>query len=208
MKIQLACDFNRTEDALELLEKVVDDVDIIEVGTDLMFGSGSDAIRRIKSKYPNKTLLADLKVMDGGRELGELVFNSGADIMTVLGVAPKETIQAACECAKKYGKHICVDMINVTDQVSKAKEFVSWGAELLCVHTADDQKENVTFYHMLKDYVQEVGADKCSIAGGMNPTNIKEIRKYNPEVIVVGGYITGSSDPKKAVLEIRDTING
>ena len=47
-----------------------------------------------------------------------------ADIMTVLGVAPKETIQAACECAKKYGKHICVDMINVTDQVSKAKEFI------------------------------------------------------------------------------------
>ena len=61
---------------------------------------------------------------------------------------------------------------------------------------------------MLKEYVKEVGSNKCSIAGGMNPANIKEIRDYNPEVIVVGGYITGSSDPKKAVLEIRDAING
>lgn len=208
MKIQLACDYNKTEDALNILEKVASDIDIIEIGTDLMYGSGSEAIKIIKSKYPDKTVLADLKVMDGGRELGELVFNCGADIMTVLGVAPNETIQAACNCAKKYGKQICVDMINVTDQLSRAKEIISWGADYLCVHTADDQKENVTFYHMLKDYVNEIGAEKCSIAGGMNPSNIKDIRQYNPEIIVVGGYITGSDDPKRAVEEIKEAING
>lgn len=208
MKIQLACDCHTVEEALRLLNLVHDEIDIIEAGTDLMYAEGIKALRILKSAYPDKPLLADLKVMDGGRELAELVFENGADVMTVLAVAPEETIIAACKEAKRRNKKIYVDMMCVTDQLEKAKKIMSWGADCLCVHTADDQKENVTFYHKMADFSKYIGSQYCSIAGGMNPENIRSIKQYNPEIIVVGGYITGAKDPQKAVKEIREAING
>lgn len=208
MKIQLACDFYHLYDALQLLELIGDEIDIIEVGTDLMFAEGAKAIKVIKDLYPQKVVLSDLKVMDGGKELGAMVYDYGADIFTVLGVAPEETVQAACAVAKQYHKKVCVDMINVTDNIERAKKFINWGADYLCVHTADDQKEHVTFYHHLKDYSESIGAQHCSIAGGLNPESIRSIRQYEPEIIVVGGYVTQAKDPVKAVREIKEAMYG
>lgn len=208
MLIQLACDYYSLEEAMKILDKISDEIDIIEIGTDLMLAEGVRAVKTIKNLYPNKIVLADMKVMDGGRELGELAFDNGADIYTVLGVAPLETIQAACNVAREYNKKVCVDMIGVTDQLTKAKEYINMGADYLCVHTADDQLGNVTYYHHLADYVKTVGPQYCSIAGGMNPQNVKDIREYDPEIIVVGGYITKAVDPLKAVREIKGAFYG
>ena len=208
MKIQLACDFYCLEDALKVLKEIVEEIDIIEVGTDLMLAEGTRALRIIKETYPDKILLSDMKVMDGGRELGELAYKNGADIFTVLGLASEETIQAACSVARQYHKKVCVDMIGLADNLEKAKQYSQWGADYLCVHTADDQLHNKNFYHCLADYVNAIGACSCSIAGGINPDNLKSICKYEPEIIVVGGYITRAANPKQALKDIKEVMYG
>lgn len=64
MKLQLALDELTLPEAMVFMDKVVDDVDIIEVGTPFLIREGVNAIKAIKEKYPHKEVLADAKIMD------------------------------------------------------------------------------------------------------------------------------------------------
>ncbi len=97
------------------MDKVVDDVDIIEVGTPFLIREGVNAIKAIKEKYPHKEVLADAKIMDGGHFESQLLFDAGADYVTVLGVTDVLTIQSCIRAAKEAGKQVVVDMICVDD---------------------------------------------------------------------------------------------
>ncbi|PNB39561.1 3-hexulose-6-phosphate synthase, partial [Pseudomonas sp. GW456-E7] len=79
-------------------------------------------------------VLADLKIMDaGGYEIMK-ASEAGADIITVLGATDDATIKGAVEEAKKQKKKILVDMINVKDIESRAKEIDALGVDYICVH--------------------------------------------------------------------------
>ncbi|EBW0254325.1 3-hexulose-6-phosphate synthase, partial [Salmonella enterica subsp. enterica serovar Typhimurium var. 5-] len=54
MKLQLALDELTLPEAMVFMDKVVDDVDIIEVGTPFLIREGVNAIKAIKEKYPHK----------------------------------------------------------------------------------------------------------------------------------------------------------
>ena len=47
MKLQLALDEMKTEEAIKLVEKVKDYIDIIEVGTPICLDAGNNAVKRI-----------------------------------------------------------------------------------------------------------------------------------------------------------------
>ena len=66
MKLQLALDELKLEEALIFAEKVQEHVDIIEIGTPFVIDSGMEAVRRFKAKFPDKEILSDEKIMDGG----------------------------------------------------------------------------------------------------------------------------------------------
>ena len=66
MKLQLALDEMKTEEAVKLVEKVEDYIDIIEIGTPICLDAGNDAVARLKKEFPDKEVLADCKIMDGG----------------------------------------------------------------------------------------------------------------------------------------------
>ena len=66
MKLQLALDEMKTEEAVKLVEKVKDYIDIIEVGTPICLDAGNNAVERMKKEFPDKEVLADCKIMDGG----------------------------------------------------------------------------------------------------------------------------------------------
>ena len=66
MKLQLALDEMKTEEAVKLVEKVKDYIDIIEVGTPICLDAGNKAVERMKKEFPDKEVLADCKIMDGG----------------------------------------------------------------------------------------------------------------------------------------------
>ena len=54
-------------------------ISIIEVGTPLIISEGCKAVETIKRKYPQKTVFADIKVMDGGSVVPKIAFSAGAD---------------------------------------------------------------------------------------------------------------------------------
>ena len=68
MKLQIALDFLELEDALRIAREVIDYIDIVEIGTPLILREGLKAVREAKKNFPQKIILADLKIADAGAE--------------------------------------------------------------------------------------------------------------------------------------------
>ena len=127
MKLQIALDDLTMEEALVLMDKVQDFVDIIEIGTPFIYEYGMEAVRTMKKRYPDKEILADMKIMDAGYYEAEEALKAGADYVTVLAVTDLLTIQGCVKAAQVYGKEIVVDMICVTDLEKRIKELEELG---------------------------------------------------------------------------------
>ena len=68
MELQLALDFISIEDSIELLKEVGDSIDIVEIGTPFIVKDGMRAVREVRRAFPDLKILADLKIMDAGKE--------------------------------------------------------------------------------------------------------------------------------------------
>ena len=79
MKLQLALDDITLAAALALVEDVRTYVDIIEVGTPFLYAEGLGAVRELRRRFPEKEILADMKIMDAGEHETRLALQAGAD---------------------------------------------------------------------------------------------------------------------------------
>lgn len=203
MKLQIALDDLTLESALELVEKIREYVDIIEIGTPFVYEYGMQAVRVMKEHFPDKEILADMKIMDAGYYEAEEAFKAGADYVTVLGVTDNLTIKGCKECAEKYGKEIVVDMIcveNMGERIAKLEEI---GVHGLAVHTGTDQQAaGRTPLDDLKVMAAAVQKAKISVAGGIKAETVCSYAAYGPEVMIVGGGICHAEDPVAAAKEI------
>ena len=77
MKLQVAIDLLSTADALALLKKVANQVDVIELGTPLIKQEGLSVVTNVKAAYPDKLVFADMKTMDAGESEADLAFDAG-----------------------------------------------------------------------------------------------------------------------------------
>ena len=206
MKLQIALDLVEEEKALNIAEVIAPFVEILEVGTPLLKSAGIKIIHTLKQRFPSNLILADTKTMDVGELEAKLVFNAGADMMTVCAAAPIETIQAAIKTAHNLKKKVIVDFIGIEDKLERAKKIISLNPDYFNIHTAIDVQ--VAKGKSFKDLAlfKENFSIPLSVAGGITPEDIPEIMKYKPSIIVVGGFVTKASDPKKAVMILKKEI--
>ena len=92
MKLQLALDEMNLVDALRFADKVAEHVDIIEVGTPFVMDEGMRGVREFHRFFPDKEILADLKIMDGGYLEASYAYEAGAAYATILGVSDNLTM--------------------------------------------------------------------------------------------------------------------
>ena len=209
MKLQLALDLLDLEGARQLLEKVADLVDIAEVGTPLILREGMRAIAAIKQAGPGLEVLADLKIMDAGEHESRMGFEAGADIVTVLGAARDTTIRSVLEQAQVHGRKVMVDLIAVPDAPARARQIDEMGADYICVHTAADvQAEGEDPLQELHQVHPVLQRARMAVAGGIDSRILPQIAVYEPEIVVVGGFITNHPDPRVAALQLRDLLPG
>jgi 3-hexulose-6-phosphate synthase len=207
MKLQLALDVCTIEDGIALVESVRDYIDIIEIGTPLIIEHGLRPVALFKDRFPEKSVLADVKIMDAGEHEAKLCFAKGADIVTVLGVAHDSTITGVVKAARAFGKQVLVDMIDVHDIAKRALEIEKLGADFLCVHTAFDiQSTGVNPLDELRLIKAVLTVGKAAVAGGVKVATVGDIVLENPEIIVVGGGITSQSNPVDAAKRIKEIM--
>src|SRR5690554_5121426 len=105
VKLQLALD-GTLDAARAVLEAAHSYVDVIEIGTPLIFREGVAAVRWARAAYPGKAILADLKIMDAGEAEAAIAFEAGAGVVTVLGAAADATVCGAVRAARQHGGQI------------------------------------------------------------------------------------------------------
>lgn len=207
MQLQLALDLVNIPEAIELVKEVVEHIDIVEIGTPVVINEGLHAVKEMKKAFPSLTVLADLKVMDAAGYEVLKASEAGADIVTILGAAENATIRGAVLEAKKQGKKILVDMIAVKDIEKRAKELDELGADYICVHTGYDlQAAGKNSFEDLATIKKVVTHAKTAVAGGIKLETLEEVINAQPDLIIVGGGITGQEDKKSAAEKMQEMI--
>jgi len=208
MELQLSLDFGNLADSISILHLTHESIDIIELGTPLLFLEGINSISVVKELYPEKKILADLKIIDGGSYESRLAFKAGADLVTVLGFASDRTIHLAIETAQEFNKQVVIDLIGISQVGDRIKEIDSFGADYVCVHTAidDQQMKNIPLDDLrsAKSISTRMGV---TVAGGINLTNIYQVLPYQPHVVVVGSGITQQAYPAQTAIDIKKAMN-
>lgn len=206
MKLQVALDLLSTKDALALLEKVAEHVDIIELGTPLIKQEGLTVVTAVKSAYPNKIVFADMKTMDAGALEADIAFKAGADLVSVLAVAADSTIAGAVEAATKHSKGIVADVIGVADKAKRVKELKALGVHSVELHAGLDEQAQAG-YSIDKLLEAGRGADiPFAVAGGVNLERIGQVEDAGASVAVAGAAIYGAKDPAEAAKALRAKI--
>lgn len=206
VKLQIALDSD-IDRALRMLEQVHPYIDIIEVGTPLIYREGMSGVRQIVEKYPKLDILADLKIMDAGEDEASIAFEAGAKWVTVMGVTHDETIKGAIKSARHYKGRVVVDMMQVQDITTRGKHLVDMGCDSLCVHTAYDlQSSHESPYRQLEQLREHLPSANLAIAGGVKLSTLDAILPFAPDVIIVGGAITRSNQPAESGQAIYERI--
>ena len=180
MKLQIAYDVGTYQDLVILINKIQDLIDIIEIGTPLILREGLGKISHVKKKFPDKKIIADMKIMDAGEIEADIGFDSGADIVSVLGLASMNTLLGVKTSANKKNKQVMVDMINHPDPVMHWMEILKYGLDYICLHNAHDDINNTK--NMMNIIQQFSKKDKCenlALAGGIEPVMLKKNKKIS-----------------------------
>jgi 3-hexulose-6-phosphate synthase len=101
------------------------------------------------------------------------------------------------------------DLIAAPDLAGRAQQLDELAVDAICVHSASDvQAEGGNPLAELATLCRLKTRAKVAVAGGVNPTMAAELLIFNPEIVVVGGYITGASGHRAAAQEIVDALAG
>lgn len=207
--IQLALDSLDFDQTLQLAEKAAPYIDIFEIGTPCIKHNGIELVKALRSRYPNKLILVDLKTMDAGQYEAAPFYAAGADICTVLGVSGLATIEGVIKAAKEYNAEVQVDLINVPNKVECAHEAAKLGAQIIGVHTGlDAQAAGQTPFADLQE-IAALGLNvRISVAGGIKANTIKQVVDTGADIVVVGAAIYGAACPAEAARNLRDIADG
>jgi 3-hexulose-6-phosphate synthase len=204
MQLQLALDIISIDGAKEMLRDLADVIDIVEIGTPFIVQDGVGAVRAIRAEFPGLRILADLKIMDGGEYETRLAIGAGADIVTVLALSDDATIRAALAEARRSGAQILADMIGVTDIEGRSRELEALGVDYVCVHTATDvQATGRNPLGELKRVKKVLSKTRTAVAGGIKLATIAAIAREGPDIVIVGGGLTGQGERRKTALEMK-----
>lgn len=205
--LQVALDFIDLHRAVKVAEEAIEGgFNWVEIGTPLIKSEGMNAIRHMRKLFPDTTLVADMKTMDAGRTEMEMAAKAGANIAVVMGNAPGSTIKECIQAGKNYGIKICVDFMNNGEVEGYAADIEEWGADYIAIHTAiDDQMYGQTPFETLQRISTKVKIP-IAVAGGINSENVIDAVSMGASIIIVGGYISKSVNPKAAAESIKTAI--
>lgn len=207
MKLQLAMDDITLNDAINLLEKISDSIDIIEIGTPFLLEYGMDAIRHIRSNFPDKEILCDAKIMDGGTLESTSAFKAGADYITVLAVSDNSTIKAVVAAAKVSRKQVVADLICAVDFHKTIPQLEAIGVDIIAVHVGIDQQ--LSGRTPLKDLIEikKIAKNaKVAVAGGISFDTLDQYLEQKPDIIIVGSAIMSAQNPTNEAKKIYSRI--
>jgi len=206
--LQVALDLLNEHRALKIAEDAIKGgADWLEAGTPLIKSEGLDIVRKLKQKFPDIIIVADMKTMDTGALEIEMASKAGADVISLLAASDDSTIKDALKSARKFGSKTMVDLIGVKDKVKRAKELEKLGVNYLCIHVGiDEQMIGKKPLEVLQSIVKNIDLP-VAVAGGLNSESALEALNAGASIIIVGGAITKAKDVNIATKQIKKVIS-
>lgn len=216
--LQIALDLTSLEDALflasQLRRGLGDSGWLAEAGTPLIKSEGLRAATLLSKVVEPVPVVADMKTADTGALEAELACKAGASVMTVLGLVPDETIEAATRAAHKCGMALAVDMLGIRDIVKRVEEVETLGVDIVELHVGIDMQKALGLTAAeLRELVSRIASrfnGVVAVAGGLNETTAPAMVEAGASIVIVGSAITKSKDPvgvAKRILELIQSVN-
>ena len=161
---------------------------LIEAGTPYIKREGMAGIRYIRRLWGG-LIVADIKVADGAMDEVQMVRMAGANAVTVLGNAPRETLNLFIEACANYGLISMFDMIGVSDPLDVIRRLRK-SPDVIVLHLGRDEESTrgklIQYRHVNR--VRSKFPVLISAAGGVD---IKQARSaiFNGANIVVANIV-------------------
>ena len=206
--LQVALDLLELKRALQIAQESVDGgADWIEAGTPLIKSEGIQAVRSLRDHFPQKTIIADMKVADTGAIEVEMAAKAGADIVCILADADDAVVADAVRAARLYGIRLMADLINTADPEARAVQLESMGIDIICAHAGiDQQMTGKDSLGLLSTLAGTVGIP-VAVAGGIDAEGAAEAVRRGAGVVIVGGWIIRSADVTASTRNIRAAMD-
>ena len=207
MRIQYAIDgppFGpQISEAQDIANKIRDYIDIIELGEGMIFRHSFGALTMFKNIFPEKKILADIKIMDDGAHHTKNAISFGADIVTVCVVASENTIRGTVEAARELGKESWVDFIGVpiADYAKYVDLVNDINPDYVCAHMSSDVSTIGTDGHqqtkkeMIDTIAKRDFKGKIVLSGGITLEDMDVIKMANPHHVNIGSAFNKAEDP-------------
>ncbi|MEM2848689.1 MAG: bifunctional 5,6,7,8-tetrahydromethanopterin hydro-lyase/3-hexulose-6-phosphate synthase [Candidatus Bathyarchaeia archaeon] len=211
--LQVALDLTNLEKVLEIVKQLPKtERVIIEAGTPLIKAHGVGVIEKIREIWRDAFIVADLKTMDVGRVEVKEATDATADAVCILAAASKITIDKAILEARKQGVYSILDTVEVSNPIAKI-ETLEYKPDIVLLHmSADVERETVESGKQIQFRWSELSEIKnrfkvlIAVAGGITPTSAIDALKNGADIVVVGRYIVGSEDPKRAAEQFLNLM--
>lgn len=220
MLLQITLDAYRVDDAVDRVRSFADLVDIIEVGTPLLFEEGMAAVSYVKDAFPNATVLADTKIWHNGARIAKSAFERGADMVTVLAGTTDQEVEMVVRVANEYGGCVAADMAGINGLMRRAEELEELGVRYLIVpsglrRVSDEMDEGDVFRRntramggtplaLVRNVMRGLtqGAE-VAVVDNITLENLDDVLATDPGILLVGRAILSADDPAAAAEEFR-----
>ena len=208
-QLQIALDTFDMPSALRPLNAAVSQVDVIECGTVLIIAEGLRAVREIRALYPNKTILADVRIAEAGAVISRACFEAGANWVSVVAGASMTTVEQVVKVAQEFGGEVQIELGETYDP-EQAREWRRLGATQVIVHRSRDAEAagKLTWGEDDKDRIRQLHqmGFKVTVTGGVTAKDLPFFQGVPVGVVISGRGIVKADDPLAAATELRETI--
>lgn len=210
-RLQVALDALDLPGALGPLQKAAPHVDIIECGTILVLCEGYHAVRAIRALFPDKPILADVRIAEAGAKIARLAFESGADLVSCVAGASLTTIEQVCRVAAEFDGEVQVELADEWYDAERARAWRDAGVRHVIVKRSRDREAagDLSWKDEDMDRVDELAAMgfTVTITGGVSAEDLPAFAGRRVGIVIAGRAIVGAADPAAAARRLRRTLD-
>lgn len=210
-RLQIAVDSPDLVTAFSALHKAAPHVDIIECGTILIISEGMRAVREIRALYPEKTILADVRIAEAGAIISRQCFEAGADWVSCVAGASLKTIEQAVEASRDHEGQVQVELADEWYDVERAHRWFDLGVQHVIVKRSRDREAAGDLSWGKNDFARiselaDMGFT-VTVTGGIKAKELDVFAGLPVGVIITGRSIMEASDPATAAQDMQTSIS-
>lgn len=195
--VQISLDLTSIDEALETAAIAVDaGVDWLEAGTPLILAEGLRGVERLRARFPNHPIVADLKTMDGGYLEAEMMAKAGANLVVVMGRAHEATVRRVVDAARTYGIKVMGDNLGAEDRVANARWMEGLGVDFIIHHIGYDERNMIKGLSPMDELDEVVRAVSAPVqaVGGLSIRQAIECPAHGAPLVVLGAPLVIDAD--------------